>query len=255
MERWRVHPAAPGLRARVTRDLPPLSAALEREVDRLWTGAQSRMGGRLFNGRVFSADAITPGLLTGHMTEYRRVVAQIERPELWDDLRIRSLAVCGVLRCPDGVIVGRRSYGAIYLAGRWQLPPAGSVDAGALRAKGWLDLESQLFTELQEELGLARQTIAGLRPLCAVEHPGSHVLDLGFLLDCTLPASAVVAAQGKAGDAAEYQDVQVLPIGGLRERVIQLGPEAVPTVPVLLEQAGLWGNVPYPATGQRSRDP
>ena len=38
--------------------------------------------GDMFNGLVFSADTITPRLISGHLTEYRRVVAQMELPEL-----------------------------------------------------------------------------------------------------------------------------------------------------------------------------
>lgn len=61
----------------------------------------------------------------------------------------------------------------------WQLPPAGSVDAEAVRPDGSLDLKGQLFRELREGLGLPADWVTELRPLCLMEHPGSHVLDLG----------------------------------------------------------------------------
>jgi hypothetical protein len=51
----------------------------------------------LFNGRVFSIDTIAPDRITGHLTEYRRQVAQTEENALFADLGIRSLAACGVL--------------------------------------------------------------------------------------------------------------------------------------------------------------
>ena len=76
--------------------------------------------------------AITPRLISGHLTEYRRVVAQMELPGLFAELGVRSFAVCGVLHCAGGVVVGRRHRAAIYQAGMWQLPPAGSVDAAAM---------------------------------------------------------------------------------------------------------------------------
>ena len=96
-----------------------------------------------------------PRLVTGHLTEYRRVVAQMERPELFAELGVRSFAVCGVLRCAGGVVVGRRHRAANYQAGMWQLAPAGSVDAGAVGEDGAVDLRRQLFGELREELGLS----------------------------------------------------------------------------------------------------
>ena len=177
-------------------------------MERLWQAASRRVAaggaGRLFNGRVFSADTITPQLVTGHLTEFRRIVAQMEQPELFADLGVRPLAVCGVLRCAGGVVVGRRHRAAIYQAGMWQLAPAGSVDAGAVNDDGVVDLRRQLLSELQEELGLSPDTVGEPRPLCIVEHPGSHVSDLGLALITDLTAEAVLAAH-RTGGNAEYE--------------------------------------------------
>lgn len=153
-----VHEAAADIELRIGRAMPELPAAVDREVERLWQAASRRVAaggaGRMFNGRVFSADAITPHLVTGHLTEYRRVVAQMERPSLFAELGVRSFAVCGMLRCAGGVVVGRRHRAANYQAGMWQLAPAGSVDAGAVRTDGTVDIRRQLLRELHEELGL-----------------------------------------------------------------------------------------------------
>jgi hypothetical protein len=136
-----VHEVAVDVVARVERAMPALSSAVDLEVERLWQAARQRVAaggaGRLFNGRVFSADTITPDLITGHLTEFRRIVAQMERPELFAELGVRPLAVCGVLRCANGVVAGRRHSAAIYQAGMWQLPPAGSVDAGRWGRMAW----------------------------------------------------------------------------------------------------------------------
>ena len=134
MARFVVHEVAADVVVRVTHAMPKLPAAVDREVERQWQAASERVAaggaGRMFNGRVFSADAITPRLVTGHLTEYRRVVAQIEQSELFAELGVRSFAVCGMLRCAGGVVVGRRHRAAIYQPGMWQLAPAGSVDMG-----------------------------------------------------------------------------------------------------------------------------
>lgn len=235
---WQVHEAQPDIRARVTRDLPALSPSVEAEIDTLWLAAQARTSGALFNGRVFSVDTITPHLLTGHLTEFRRIVAQMERPELHDVLAVRPMAVCGVLICGGGVVIGRRPARAVYQAAMWQLPPAGSVDAGALRLDGWLDLQLQLFTELREELGLSHASITEMRPLCLVEHPGSHVLDLGFLLQTPLRAGAVLAAHAGAGNA-EYEDLHVVPLDALPTRLNRLGEGLAPPARVFLRQLGV----------------
>ena len=56
----------------------------EAEIDRLWDAAQQQMAGggagKLFNGRVLSIDTITATHIDGHMTEFRRIVAQMLRP-------------------------------------------------------------------------------------------------------------------------------------------------------------------------------
>jgi len=235
MPGWRTYEARPDLEARITRELPALGPSLQAELDALWQAAQERTGGALFNGRVFSVDAITPGLLSGHLTEFRRIVAQMERPDLHGELGVRPLAVCGVLCCAGGVVLGRRPARAVYQPAMWQLPPAGSVDAGALLADGRLDLHGQMFRELREELGLPRESIAEVRLLCMVEHPGSRVLDLGFLMRTPLAAEAVLAAHAFAGNG-EYHDLEVVPLEALAARLAALGENLVPPALVFLER-------------------
>ena len=109
--------------------MPPLPARLDAAVERHWTAACAEAP--LFNGRIFSADAITADEITGHWSEYRRTVAQMRDPALVAAIGVRNLAVCGVLCGPDGVAIGRRNPAAAYQAGLWQMPPAGSVDHGA----------------------------------------------------------------------------------------------------------------------------
>jgi hypothetical protein len=98
-----VHEVASDVVVRVARDMPELPATVDRQVERLWQTAIRRVAaggaGRMFNGREFSADVITPPLVIGHLTEYRRVVAQMEQPGLFAELGVRSFAVCGVLHC------------------------------------------------------------------------------------------------------------------------------------------------------------
>jgi hypothetical protein len=192
---------------------------------------------------VFSIDTITPNRITGHLTEYRRVVAQIEDHSLFVDLGIRSFAACGVLRCPGGVAIGRRPAAAIYQPGMWQLCPAGSVDAGARRPGGTMDYgimdyRAQLRTELREELGLDPAAIGAVTPLCLVEHPGSHVCDLGMAVSTSLSAGAVLAAHRDHGNG-EYDPLRIVPLPQLQNFVDWAGDSLVPPAPVFLTHAGL----------------
>lgn len=237
MQQWLAHKVELDVRARIVGELPPLAPALETEIDALWATAQARTGGILFNGGVFSVDVVTPNLLSGHLTEFRRIVAQMERPDLHEALRVRPLAVCGVVCCRGGVVLGQRPAGAVYQPSMWQFPPAGSVDAAAVLPDGWLDLHGQLFRELHEELGLARGSITEFRPLCMVEHPGSHVLDLGFLLRTGLGAEAVLAAHARNGNG-EYNDLEVVPFEVLSARVERLADVIVPPARIFLHELG-----------------
>jgi hypothetical protein len=250
MDGFVVHEVAADLVVRIGRTMPELPPAMDLEVERLWQAAGRRVAaggaGRLFNGRVFSADTITPRLVTGHLTEYRRVVAQMEYPGLFAipgssaeiGLVLRPLSVCGVLLCADGVVVGRRHSAAIYQAGMWQLPPAGSVDAGAVNDDGVADLRRQLLNELREELGLGPDAVGETWPLCIVEHPGSHVSDLGLGLTTDLTAGAVLAAH-RSGGNGEYQELRIVPEDRLAAFLAEVGKSLVPPAREFLIRAGL----------------
>lgn len=245
MQQYVVHEVAPDVVARIDRTMPALPSVVDREVERLWQAASERVAaggaGQLFNGQVFSADSITPHLITGHLTEFRRIVAQMERPAL--ELEVRPLAVCGTLRCADGVVVGRRHHAAIYQAGMWQLPPAGSVDASAVGADGVVDLRRQLLSELQEELGLAAGTVSEPEPLCIVEHPGSRVSDFGFGLITDLSGKAVLAAY-RANGNPEYEEMRVVPEAKIAAFLAEAGGGLVWPAREFLMRAGLTIRVP-----------
>lgn len=195
---------------RVVRSMPKLSDQVEQAIDRIWQQEQERLCGVLFNGRVFSADEITPRLISGHWTEYRRIVAQMRDHDLVPSINIRPLAVGGIIESPDGVVFGRRLRRAIYQAGEWQLPPAGNVDSNAARPDGRVDVVAMLLQELGEELGIAADDVTDLRPVAVVEHPGSRVLDLGIALHTHLSEAAIRAAQAGRGNA-EYEELAIVP--------------------------------------------
>jgi hypothetical protein len=235
-----VHSLNPPVTVRIDGTMPALSPELEAEVEAEWIAACVRMAPvmRLFNGRVFNAVRITPTRITGHLTEYRRVVAQMARPALFDALQVRSLAVCGLLTCSDGVVFGRRQPGAAYQAELWQLPPAGSVDSGCVRADGTVDLTRQLLTELTEEVGLSEDEVRVGIPLCVVEHEGSRVSDLGIRLHTDLTAAEIVHRHATNGNA-EYSPIRVVAQAELGAFLDSQHGRIVPSAPILLHAAGL----------------
>ncbi len=209
--------------------MPELDAEAERAVASHWQAANAER--RLFNGRVFSADSVTPDEIVGHWTEFRRATAQMRDPGLLEVLQVRNLAVCGMLVCPDGVAVARREPAASYQPGVWQLPPAGSVDIGAATPDG-ADWRRALLAELREELGIGAEDVRRLRPLCLVQHP-SGVLDMGVRIDTGLSADEILSRHRALGDE-EYQQLQVLPPDRIEAMVAAAGGELMPTAPAFL---------------------
>ncbi|MDA8251505.1 MAG: hypothetical protein M0Z28_20370 [Rhodospirillales bacterium] len=236
---WQVHEVAETVAVRVTGAMPALAAATEAAVEALWQAAQQRTGGRLFNGRVFSADAIHRDRVDGHWTEFRRVVAQMDRPALFAALGVRPLAVNGLVMGPDFVVFGRRPDAAIYQPGQWQLPPAGSIDPGA--ASGDVaDPVAQLRAELIEELGMPADSVHSPRALAIVEHPGSHVCDLGIAVATGWDAAAIRAAHAAHGNG-EYAALELVPRAALPGFLARHAGQVTGQAPVFLARAGLIG--------------
>jgi hypothetical protein len=91
---------------------------------------------------------------------------------------------------------------------------------------------------LQEELGLSQDVVDDPRPLCIVEHPGSHVSDFGLALVTKLSAEAVSAAH-RAGGNTEYQEVLVVAEDRVAAFLASTGEELVPPAREFLIRAGL----------------
>lgn len=236
MNDWITHPLAPDLQVRIEGEMPPLAPALETRVAEAWA-ASCRAAPSLFNGRVLSVAAVAPSRITCRWTEYRRVAVQLREPALHAWLGIRPLAVCGPLISPDGVVLGRREAGSIYLPGYWQVPPAGYVDGRAVHGDR-ADWRAALLAELHEELGLGPESVTALRPACAVEHPGTHVVDIACRIDTRLGEAAIHAAHATARDR-EIDALRFVPVPELATVVAGLEPHLMGVVRASLRALGL----------------
>ncbi|WP_135466027.1 hypothetical protein [Crenalkalicoccus roseus] len=228
---------SPDLRIEVSGEAPPVPPALEPAIAAAWEAAQRRAGGRLFNGRVFSVESAEPHLLRGHLAEYRLVVAGFADPALAARLGLRPLAVCGVLRTPDGVLFGRRTPRATYEPGLWQMPPAGSVDASAVR-EGRVDPLAQIRTEFEEELALPWGVVRRARPFALVRAGSTGVHDLGIVLETEARFATILARQRHAR-TVEYTALRVVPEAALPAFCAAEGRAMVPAAPLFLAALGL----------------
>ena len=226
---WHGIPVAADLRVRTRGTDAPMSEDVAASVASIWENERRRRPA-LFNGRVFCADTIRHDEIIGHWTEYRRVLAQIRQPSLFEALGIRSLAVNGLIACVDGLVLGRRSADAVYLAGCWQAAPAGSVEAEPGEEP---DLDRQVLAELREELGLTRADVTAMRPVLAIEHAATRIVDVGFLLSTHRTFREIERLHRAAGNA-EYDALLVVAPGSLREFLARDDPMLTPSARFLL---------------------
>lgn len=142
-----------------------------------------------------------------------------------------------MIRTRDGILFGRRTAAATYEAGLWQTPPAGSVDAGAVRGMQ-VDAEGQLRTELLEEVGLSGAAVRRCEPFGLVVHAGVGVHDLGYLIETDL-GLAEIAALHRACGSPEYVELRAVPEAGLAAFLAAARPGLAATARPFLALLGL----------------
>ena len=186
-----------------------LPASVESVVEHLWQAEQQRRGQSLFNGKILSAVEISPQRILGRVLEYRHLIAQRARPELFDVLRVRPVAVSGVFECADGIVFGRRAGTMTQDAGLWELVPSGGIDTSEVPDGAEVDYRAQILTELHKEIGIGSDSVASIRPFCLVDDLDSHVLDIGLMMESPLSASAVLKIHREAA-TRDYDELRVV---------------------------------------------
>jgi hypothetical protein len=192
-----------------------LPDSIERQVEELWQKEQKRRGLSVFNGRLLSAIESSSQRIVGRVVEYRLLIAQRARPELYEVLQVRPVAVSGLLECPDGIVFGRRAVTVTQDAGLWELVPSGGLDATKFVA-GEINYCAQILGELQEEVGIGSESVSSVSPFCLIEDLESHVLDIGIAMMSPLTAAALVRHQRSAG-SGEYEELRVVQRADLAE--------------------------------------
>lgn len=228
LQDWRHEALYPDVRLIVNESEPVLTPDVEHRVQTIWDDACASRP-RLFNGRIFCMETITPERIEGYWTEYRRALAQMADPTIFGDTPLHQLAVCGLLRCADGIVLGRRTPSSLYLGGFWQSPPAGTVE---MREDGLsLSLTEQILAEAEEELGLTQHDVSVGSPRLAVTHSRTAIVDIGIPLMTTLSFTAV-REKWLSRANKEYDQLAVISddqIGNWRLRN-----DVVPTTGILL---------------------
>lgn len=191
----------------------PLDAAPPIEVlgriGALWRAECARRPD-LTEGVHLTLDRREGTAITAHFVPYRWWIAQLREPALAAVLRIRPLAVSGLLRIGDGVVFGERSPNATQDPGAWELTPSGGIDEGARRSDQLISPEAQLLTELCEELDVPAEAVRAVTPLAFVEDRATAVCDLAFEVQLTIDEAELRQRfAGRRSD--EYGQLRVVP--------------------------------------------
>lgn len=215
MTAWKTFDVEPSLLVAATKPQPTIPSSVEAKIETIWQNKRQQAP-TLFNGHVFSATTLSPARIEGYWTEYRRVLAQMEEPDLFPILQLRPLAVTGLLSNSEGFIMGLRTETSIYMANYWQSPPAGTVENRTVPHEGFfphtslpIDLNEQILSETYEELGLTQHEVHVGLPLTTTEHEFTHIVDIGITLTTSL-SFADIYDKWKALATKEYSKLDLL---------------------------------------------
>jgi len=122
--------------------------------------------------------------LYARRTDYRHFIAQRREPRLFAELHLRTLAVSGLARSPEGLLFGQRASQVTQDAGGWELVPSGGLSPppGGSDLEGTALVFEQCYAELEEEAGIPRASVESARAFALVEDPEAHVIDIGVEL-------------------------------------------------------------------------
>lgn len=195
-------PLDPAFTLNVLEPSAALPAEIEAAVEAIWSRERSRAGCRLFNGPVLSLAAKAPDCLTVRRADYRHLIAQRLQPELGAWLKLRPLAVTGVLTCREGVVFGRRALHLANAPGAWEPAPSGGLSHP--------DPRRQLLEELSEELGLAASQVSPPQAFGLIWEDDGGVHDILFRLTTEATAKDLLTAHQSAG-SDEYSELAIVP--------------------------------------------
>lgn len=238
------HPVPQELR--ILDDVPapsPTTAALD-EVRAIWESEKLVRPG-LFNGKLFSLDRIESGKAHGFLADYSWYVAQQRRPELFGELRVRSLAVSGLVVAGGHMIFGRRKASLAIEGGLWEPAPSGTIPGGLREPDGSLSWRKVFLDELRGELGLALGSdldTAGvprlLRPFALIENTATNIWELGVALELDLDHREVLGAWA-ATPAPEHNEMAAVPLEDVPRFYAERRADMVGVGGMLLAQYGI----------------
>jgi len=189
--------------------LPSITPEIKREIDQLWLRHSRESRHEVFDGPVLSVINHSAHEIVVSCLSYRYLIAGRLAPDIRHALRIRPLGVTGVLRCPDGVVLGCRSQHVSY-PDLWECAPSGGLQTAE-------DPKRQLVQELEEETGLTAGHLQHIEVASLLWDSEHEVFDIAYRLQTSARAERIYAAHAGIPEPREYS------------RLIVIAPSDIPT--------------------------
>ncbi len=157
--------------------IKPINKDIDKKVNDIWV-SKRKYNKYLYDSEIISVLEINNYKIQGFKSSYKNFVAQQNNCIVHKSIKIRPLAISGILLCEEGVVFGRRSNESFQGAGQIELCPSGAVDVDVVCTKFGVDVLRQLYSELSEELGIDGNFISKILPLGVIEDLSSGVIDL-----------------------------------------------------------------------------
>ena len=156
---------------------------IESAVDARWQ--EELLKKPLFNGQILIVKHITESEITVQYAQYKYLIAQ-------SVTHVKPLAVSGITRAGEQILIGKRSQSVSSYSGYFETVPSGSVDGVS-----FLDV---LYKEFEEETTLSRHEIHSHKVLGLFYCTKTMVYDIGILLDVNPEI-----AKGSLSPTREYE--------------------------------------------------
>lgn len=180
---------------------------LDSEISRLWTEA-ARERPHLFDGPVLSVIEMAENRLKLARASYRHLLAARRSPAVALSLKLRPLAVTGVLSCPQGLVFGCRGSDVTQASHCWELAPSGGVPPPSQGSSP--DIAGQILEELEQEVGLKASDVTVLPPAGLIESSESGVIDIVVPLITPLSADRIIERHRERA-SNEYAALRICP--------------------------------------------
>jgi hypothetical protein len=234
----RVRPLSPDVIVTMTETDAVIDAGLQDRIGAAWDRERSRRP-ELYDGSLFACDEVhdlggTVARLIGHFVPYSWYVVARADADIAKALQLRVLGVSAILRCADGIVVGRRA-STTNDSGLWELVPSGAVDAGVVTGER-VDVHAAVLGELHEELALSRPELdAPPSAFALVDDDDALLFEVGFRMSTGRSFADIERAQA-ALPAREHDQLRLLTRQSAR---IVDAPDFSATSVALLAAAGL----------------